>query len=77
MCIHICMFVGGLKLKKRLWHEYIHNLGERYHLITRCGQIGVYMTVTPLGGQETCTRVWKRGMSSYYQGLEKKTRDKS
>ena len=28
--------------------------------------MGVYVTVTPLGGQETFTRVWKRGKSSYY-----------
>ena len=41
-----------------------------------CGQIGVYLTVTHLGGQETCTRVWKRGMISLLYGLEKKTKER-
>ena len=38
--------------------------------------MGVYVTVTPLGGQEARTRVWKTGVSSYYQGLEKKTKER-
>ena len=45
------------------------NLGERSHLITQCGQVGLYVMVTPIGGQETCAHVWKKSNEQLLSGL--------